>query len=231
MPPLRWRPRRTRCCRSSGLNVGYPTAHGILPAVRDVTFTVARGEVLGLVGESGSGKSTVLSALMRMLPRRHGDDRRPPRVRGRGRLGPRRTQDAAAAGPADRAGPAAADDVALPGHAGRRPAAPADRGRGRRGEAARAAGQRRAGRAAHPAQGLPVPVLRRPAATDADRRRGAGPRASAGAGRRADHHLGRHRPGADPAPAARPEGPARQLGASSSATTSVWSRRSATGSV
>ena len=34
-----------------------------------MSFTVARGEVLGLVGESGSGKSTVLTALMRMLPR------------------------------------------------------------------------------------------------------------------------------------------------------------------
>ncbi|MFX0592525.1 ABC transporter ATP-binding protein [Melissospora conviva] len=55
--------------RVEGLHVTYPTAAGPLPAVRDVSFTVARGEVLGLVGESGSGKSTVLTALMRMLPR------------------------------------------------------------------------------------------------------------------------------------------------------------------
>lgn len=51
------------------LNVTYRTRRGSLPAVRDVSFDLARGEVLGLVGESGSGKSTVLAALMRMLPK------------------------------------------------------------------------------------------------------------------------------------------------------------------
>ncbi|WP_256839439.1 ABC transporter ATP-binding protein [Ornithinimicrobium faecis] len=55
--------------RVEGLGVSYPTRQGPLPAVRDVSFTLRRGEVLGLVGESGSGKSTVLTALMRMLPR------------------------------------------------------------------------------------------------------------------------------------------------------------------
>ena len=32
--------------------------------VRDITFSVARGEVVGLVGESGSGKTTVALALL-----------------------------------------------------------------------------------------------------------------------------------------------------------------------
>ena len=37
-------------------------------AVRDLFFTIAPGEVLGLVGESGSGKSVTSLALMRLLP-------------------------------------------------------------------------------------------------------------------------------------------------------------------
>jgi oligopeptide/dipeptide ABC transporter ATP-binding protein len=39
-----------------------------LPAVRDLSFSVAVGEVLGLVGESGSGKSITSLAIMRLLP-------------------------------------------------------------------------------------------------------------------------------------------------------------------
>jgi len=37
-------------------------------AVRDLTFSIAPGEVLGLVGESGSGKSITSLAIMRLLP-------------------------------------------------------------------------------------------------------------------------------------------------------------------
>ena len=43
-----------------------PTAPAV--AVRELTFSIAPGEVLGLVGESGSGKSITSLAVMRLLP-------------------------------------------------------------------------------------------------------------------------------------------------------------------
>jgi len=47
-----------------GLSIDYRTPAGLLHAVREVTFSISRGEVLGLVGESGCGKSTVAMALL-----------------------------------------------------------------------------------------------------------------------------------------------------------------------
>ena len=57
------------------LNIAFPAqiADGRekpagLYAVRDLSFSIAAGEVLGLVGESGSGKSLTSLAIMRLLP-------------------------------------------------------------------------------------------------------------------------------------------------------------------
>lgn len=53
-----------------GLNVSFQTSSGPLHAVRDLSLTVAPGEVVGLVGESGSGKSVTMMSVVRLLDRR-----------------------------------------------------------------------------------------------------------------------------------------------------------------
>lgn len=51
-----------------GLNVEFPLDEGTITAVKDVTFTLNRSEVLGMVGESGCGKSVTSQAIMRIIP-------------------------------------------------------------------------------------------------------------------------------------------------------------------
>ncbi|MGL9774639.1 MAG: ABC transporter ATP-binding protein [Sodalis sp. (in: enterobacteria)] len=50
------------------LTVSYDSPRGPLQAVRNINLTVNKGEVLGLVGESGSRKSTLVSAMLTLLP-------------------------------------------------------------------------------------------------------------------------------------------------------------------
>ncbi|MDJ0630750.1 MAG: ABC transporter ATP-binding protein [Rhodobacter sp.] len=52
----------------SGLNVWFGDGPARVDAVRNASFTVAKGESFGLVGESGSGKSTILRALTGLAP-------------------------------------------------------------------------------------------------------------------------------------------------------------------
>lgn len=49
------------------LSISFKTDHGIVHAVRGVSFDLYKGETLCLVGESGCGKSTVCKALMGIL--------------------------------------------------------------------------------------------------------------------------------------------------------------------
>ncbi|MEV8345895.1 ABC transporter ATP-binding protein [Streptomyces niveus] len=55
-----------------GLTVEYATGGAPVRACTDISFTLRRGEILGVAGESGSGKSTLITALTRL--------QRPPAV-------------------------------------------------------------------------------------------------------------------------------------------------------
>ena len=50
-----------------GLRTHFFTRGGVVRAVDDVSFTLDRGEILGLVGESGSGKSITGYSIMGLV--------------------------------------------------------------------------------------------------------------------------------------------------------------------
>jgi branched-chain amino acid transport system ATP-binding protein len=67
--------------------------HGAVHAVRGVSLTVDRGEIVGLIGPNGAGKSSTLHAIMGLVPVAAGD----ARLHGRSLVG-RRPEDVARAG-------------------------------------------------------------------------------------------------------------------------------------
>ena len=50
------------------LSVSFNTYAGEVKALRNISFSVSRGETLAIVGESGSGKSVAVQTVMRLIP-------------------------------------------------------------------------------------------------------------------------------------------------------------------
>src|SRR2546430_14144779 len=72
---------------------GLEVHHGAVHAVRGLSLTVDRGEIVGLIGPNGAGKSSTLHAIMGLVPAAAGD----VRLRGRSLVG-RRPEQVARAG-------------------------------------------------------------------------------------------------------------------------------------
>ncbi len=51
-----------------GLKTSFHTREGVVRAVNDVSFSLGKGERLGIVGESGSGKSVTCYSLLGLIP-------------------------------------------------------------------------------------------------------------------------------------------------------------------
>ena len=49
------------------LRIEYPSRYGVMAAVKDLSFSIEKGEILGVVGESGAGKSTIGNAVIDLL--------------------------------------------------------------------------------------------------------------------------------------------------------------------
>lgn len=58
----------TPLLKISGLKTIFPTDDGVVNAVNDVSFSIARGQTVGVVGESGCGKSITGLSLLQLVP-------------------------------------------------------------------------------------------------------------------------------------------------------------------
>ncbi|TPE46898.1 dipeptide ABC transporter ATP-binding protein [Amaricoccus solimangrovi] len=62
-----------RLTKYYGLPAGAEPRPAMKPAVGDVSFTLRKGQTIGIVGESGSGKSTIARMLLRLTPTTSGE--------------------------------------------------------------------------------------------------------------------------------------------------------------
>ena len=56
--------RNDKILEVKNLKISFKTLNGVLPAIRDVSFSLKKGETLAIVGESGSGKSVSTLSLI-----------------------------------------------------------------------------------------------------------------------------------------------------------------------
>ncbi len=49
------------------LKTCFYTEDGVVPAIENVSFSLDKGETIGIVGESGSGKSVTALSVMRLI--------------------------------------------------------------------------------------------------------------------------------------------------------------------
>lgn len=57
----------TLLLKVSGLKTQFETKDGVLPAVDNISFSLQRGQVLGVVGESGCGKSVMSMSILKLI--------------------------------------------------------------------------------------------------------------------------------------------------------------------
>ena len=50
------------------LSINYTVDKSVVKAVNNISFTIKKGEALGLVGETGAGKTTTALGIMRLVP-------------------------------------------------------------------------------------------------------------------------------------------------------------------
>lgn len=56
------------------LNINYSAGHGKKrQAVKDLSFEVHRGEIVGFIGPNGAGKTSTIKALLNLIPVTHGE--------------------------------------------------------------------------------------------------------------------------------------------------------------